>query len=252
MSTDSRVIAVIPARYESSRFPGKPLADILDRPMIEWVIDGVGESELIDEILVATDDDRIFETVEDTPARPVMTSGDISSGSDRVAVAVEHEDADLVLNVQGDEPLVRGEMLDKGIRAMREDGEVEMGTFMTPATEKQRKNPDDVKVVVDRRNRALYFSRSPIPFQRNNGVRSQLHLGIYLYRRKFLLEYSSMEPTPLEQTEKLEQLRALENGASITVVPVDVETIGVDRPEDVHRVEDRLLDRFNNGRGDSR
>ncbi|MFB6346379.1 MAG: 3-deoxy-manno-octulosonate cytidylyltransferase [bacterium] len=243
MTTDNRVIAVVPARYQSSRFPGKPLAEILDRPMIEWVVEGVEGSELVDETLVATDDARIHDVVEKTPARPVMTDEDISSGSDRVAAVVESETADLVLNVQGDEPLVEGSMLDRGIRAMRSDSSVQMGTFMTPATDEQYKNSDDVKVVVDKDNRALYFSRSPIPHQRGEAASVQLHLGIYLYRRDFLLEYSRMEPTPLERSEKLEQLRALENGASIKVVPVERETLGVDRPEDVPKVEQRLKER---------
>lgn len=240
MSETDRVVAVIPARYESSRFPGKPLAEILDRPMIEWVIDGVGESELIDEVLVATDDERIYEAVEPTPARPVMATGDISSGSDRVAVAVESEPADIVLNVQGDEPLVEGSMLDEGIRAMQADPDAEMGTFMTPASGDQYENPDDVKVVVDDDNRALYFSRAPIPHRRSEVAGVNLHLGIYLYRREFLLAFSRMDPTPLERTEELEQLRALENGASIKVVPVETTTMGVDRPGDIERVEKYL------------
>lgn len=245
MSDDERVLAVIPARYASSRFPGKPLAEILGRPMIEWVVEGVNESSLVDEILVATDDERIVEAVDPTPARPVMTSGDISSGSDRVAVAVESEPADLVLNVQGDEPLVRGAMLDKGIRAMQADPGAEMGTFMTPASAEQYEDPDDVKVVVDDDNRALYFSRASIPHRRGDGAQPNLHLGIYLYRRDFLLKFSRMEPTELEEAEELEQLRALENGASIKVVPVEATTLGVDRPEDVEHVEDRLKSRRN-------
>ncbi len=240
MSRSGRVLGVIPARYGSTRFPGKPLAEILGRPMIEWVVEGVQESDRIDEVLVATDHQEIFEVVETKEAEPVMTSSDLASGSDRVAAAVENWDAELVVNVQGDEPLIDGETLDRGIRAMQENPEASMGSFMAPLQEDLAKNPDVVKVVVDRNNFALYFSRSPLPYGRGVDPDRYQHVGIYLFRRDFLLEYSGMEPTPLEEAEGLEQLRALENGNEITMVEVDEPTVGVDRPEDIEVVEQIL------------
>lgn len=240
MSDEGRVLGVIPARYESTRFPGKPLAEILDRPMIEWVIEGVQESERIDSVLVATDHEEIFEVVEATGAQPVMTSPDHTSGSDRVAAAVEDRGAQIIVNVQGDEPLVEGETLDRGVRAMQENPEASMGSFMAPLEDEQADDPDVVKVVVDREGFALYFSRSPIPHGRDTNTERYQHVGIYLFRRDFLLEYSRMEPTSLEEAEGLEQLRALENGKEITMVEVDEPTVGVDRPEDIEAVENIL------------
>jgi 3-deoxy-manno-octulosonate cytidylyltransferase (CMP-KDO synthetase) len=243
MSGSDRVLGVIPARYDSTRFPGKPLAEILGRPMIEWVVEGVRESERIDDILVATDHNKIFETVEETEAEAVMTRSDHSSGSDRVAAAVADREAELIVNIQGDEPLIDGSTLDRGVRSMQENPEAAMGSFMAPLNDEEAEDPDVVKVVVDRNQFALYFSRSPVPYSRDTSPERYQHVGIYLFRREFLLEYSQMDPTPLEQAEGLEQLRALENGRKITMVEIDEPTVGVDRPEDVGTVEEILRQR---------
>lgn len=251
MTENERVLAVIPARYGSSRFPGKPLARILDRPMIEWVIEAVSKADLVDDILVATDHEDIYDCVEGTRADPVMTSPGLASGSDRVAAAVQDRSAEIVLNVQGDEPLVKGVTLDRGIRAMLEAPDASMGSFMAPLEESKTDDPDLVKVVVNRDNFALYFSRAPIPYRREAEAEPYQHVGIYLFRRDFLLEYSTMNPTPLESTEKLEQLRALENGHDIRMVQIEEPTVGVDRPEDVEDVEEILRERGHGEEGSS-
>jgi 3-deoxy-manno-octulosonate cytidylyltransferase (CMP-KDO synthetase) len=247
MEMTDTVLAVIPARYDSSRFPGKPLASILGKPMIEWVIQGVSEADLVDEILVATDDDRIYQAVEPTEAEPVMTSSDITSGSDRVSAAVRDREGDIIVNVQGDEPLIEGSLLDRGIEEMKTSPNVPMGSYMAPADPGVRDNPDVVQVVVDNQNRALYFSRAPIPYDRGDSSQTYQHVGIYLFRKSFLHEYSSMDSTPLERAEKLEQLRALENGKTIKMIEMDEPTVGVDRPEDLERVEDILDVRESSG-----
>lgn len=247
MTNNERVLAIIPARYESSRFPGKPLAEIHDRPMIHWVIDGVDESSLVDDVIVATDDERIYESVTETEAKAVMTSSSITSGSDRVATVAEDHPADLIVNVQGDEPLIKSAILDQGIEAMLAESEVPMVSFMTEAGDEIRNDPDAVKVVVDRRNHALYFSRSAIPYRRADDALTHQHIGIYLFRRDFLLKYAKMEPTPLEESEGLEQLRALENGHTIKMVEIAETTVGVDRPGDISLVEDLLDERSDKG-----
>lgn len=211
--------------------------------MIEWVVEAVAGADRVDEIIVATDHEEIYERVEATRAEPVMTSSELASGSDRVAEVVQDRSAELVLNVQGDEPLVKGETLDRGIEAMREAPGASMGSFMAPLDESEVEDPDLVKVVVDRDDFALYFSRAPIPYRRGSEATSYQHVGIYLFRREFLLEYSAMEPTPLEATEKLEQLRALERGHDIKMVRIEEPTVGVDRPEDVGTVEEVLRSR---------
>lgn len=235
-----RVVAVIPARYDSSRFPGKPLATILDRPMIQWVVEGVGESRTIDDIVVATDDQRIVRAVEQTRARPMMTSPDLPSGSDRVAEAVSRIQADVVVNVQGDEPLVRGHDLDRGIRRLVESDAVQLCSFCAPCPPEDVSSPDVVKVVLDRHGDALYFSRSPIPYSDSPDAPYLQHVGIYIFRRSYLVQYTSWDPSPLEQRERLEQLRVLERGDSIRMVQLEKPTVGVDRPEDIERVEQRL------------
>lgn len=239
---DPEVIAVVPARWGSTRFPGKALADIAGKSMVQRVVEGVAEAARVDRIVVATDDERIADAVEDTPAAPVMTPSDLPSGSDRVAHVVRDRAVDIVVNVQGDQPLVRGAFLDRGVAALREDSEADLVTFMAPCPEEHVEDSDRAKVVVDRENRALYFSRSPIPYRRHDGD-VYVHGGTYVYRKETLMRFTSWEPTPLESAESLEQLRVLEHGGVIRMVEVEELPPEVDRPEDVETVEAALRSR---------
>lgn len=248
-----KVICIIPARYGSTRFEGKPLADILGKPMIQRVYEGVCQSKLIDEVIVATDDQRIMEEVQRFGGKGVMTSPDRFTGTDRVAEVAQKIRSDIIVNVQGDEPLIRGSIIDKAIRPLLTDDTLSMSTLMTRIEDvKDWLNPHIVKVVADQKGFALYFSRSPIPFPRDLqisrlewnpfGTKRPLpkkvfkHIGVYVFRRTFLLHFTRMKPTPLEKLEKLEQLRALENGHRIKMIAVDYEPICVDTPEDLKKV----------------
>lgn len=250
----TKISAVIPARYGSTRFEGKPLADILGKPMIQYVYEGVRQSKLIGEVIVATDDRRIVDAVESFSGKAVMTSPTHFTGTDRVAEVARKLRSEIIVNVQGDEPLIRGEIIDKAIRPLLADDCLQLSTLMTRIEEvRDWLNPHIVKVVADQEDFALYFSRSPIPFPRELQIgrlesnpfgtnrplpkRVFKHIGVYVFRRKFLLQFSKMKPTPLEKLEKLEQLRALENGHRIKVTPVDYEPICVDTPEDIQKVE---------------
>lgn len=242
---DSKVIAVVPARWGSTRFPGKAVAEIAGKPMIVRVVEGASDAERIDEVLVATDDERIAEAVAATPAEAVMTPEDCASGSDRVARVVRDRSVEIVVNVQGDQPLIQGEHLDRGVAALREDEQADLVSFMAPCPEEDVEDPDRGKVVVDRQNRALYFSRSPVPYRRNDGP-IYGHVGVYVFRRETLLAFTEWDPTPLERAESLEQLRVLEHGGTIRMVKLEHIPPEVDRPEDVERVE-RVL-KGQNGR----
>ncbi len=253
-----KISAVIPARYGSTRFEGKPLADILGKPMIQHVYEGVRQSKLIEEVIVATDDQRIIEAVKSFGGKAVMTSPTHFTGTDRVAEVAKKLRSEIIVNVQGDEPLIKGEIIDKAIRPLLADDTLQLSTLMTRIEEvRDWLNPHIVKVVADQKDFALYFSRSPIPFPRDLQIgrlesnpfgtnrplpkRVFKHIGVYVFRRKFLLQFSKMKPTPLEKLEKLEQLRALENGHRIKVTPVDYEPICVDTPEDIQKVEAFLM-----------
>ncbi len=243
-SKPGRVVAVIPARYGSSRFPGKPLAMIAGKPMIRRVVERAQAAKLVDEVIVATDDRRIFDAVQAFGGRAVMTSPDHPSGTDRIAEAVKGVEADLVVNVQGDEPLIPPRVIDALVAKMRESGS-EMGTVAVTLDPKSAEfaNPNIVKAVVDISGRALYFSRATVPFQRadGEGVPALWHWGIYAYRRDFLEQFVKWPQSPLEKCEKLEQLRALEHGARIQVLTeTESWSIGVDVPEDVAKVEKLL------------
>jgi 3-deoxy-manno-octulosonate cytidylyltransferase (CMP-KDO synthetase) len=248
-----KISAVIPARYGSTRFEGKPLADILGKPMIQYVYEGVGESKLIDQVIVATDDQRIIEAVHSFGGKAVMTSPAHFTGTDRVAEVAKKLKSEIIVNVQGDEPLIRGNIIDKAIHPLLSDETLQLSTLMTGVEEvRDWLNPHIVKVVVDQKNFALYFSRSPIPFPRDLHIgrlesnpfgtsrplpkRVFKHIGVYVFRRKFLLHFSKMRPSPLEKLERLEQLRALENGYRIKVNPVNYEPLSVDTPEDLQKV----------------
>jgi 3-deoxy-manno-octulosonate cytidylyltransferase (CMP-KDO synthetase) len=229
-------IAIIPARYQSTRLPGKPLIEIQGKTLIEHVYRRVQQAALVERILVATDDDRIAKAVSAFGGEAVMTRADHQSGTDRLAEASEGlAPGALVVNVQGDEPLIEPEVIDRAV-ATAKDGEYDMVTLSTRLSDRDSIDPNRVKVVVDRQGFALYFSRSPIPYK---GTCS-LHLGLYVYRADFLRRFTQLERTPLEIAERLEQLRALEHGYRIRVVEVESESWGIDTPADLERFQSVL------------
>ncbi|MFQ5849445.1 MAG: 3-deoxy-manno-octulosonate cytidylyltransferase [Candidatus Binatia bacterium] len=240
------VVAIIPARYGSTRFPGKPLARISSKPMVQHVYESVSKSQGLDRVLVATDDRRILETVRGFGGEAVLTSRDHVSGTDRLAEVARKIKAGWVVNVQGDLPFVRPQTIARTLRVLRRDHSIPMGTARTPIFhEDDLFNPNVVKVVTDAEGFALYFSRAPIPYQPRRGrwgmVRKEIwghrHLGVYVYRRDFLLKLSRLRPVPLERTEGLEQLRPLSHGYRIRVMDVDEPSVEVDTPEDLQRAE---------------
>ena len=236
-----RAICVIPARYASTRLPGKPLKDICGKPMIIRVYERAKLAKKISAVIVATDDERIFDAVEKNSGKAMMTRADHKTGTDRLAeVAEKFSDADLIVNVQGDEPLIEPNLIDELVAEFLADENLQMATVATELSDEgEMKNPNNVKVIFDKNNNALYFSRSLIPYPRNVGKAKVFkHIGIYAYRRDFLLAYAKMEPTPLEQAESLEQLRALENGFKIRVIKSSCRFVGVDTEEDLKLVNE--------------
>jgi len=238
-----KTAAVIPARYDSSRFPGKALVDILGKAMIVRVYQAVEKCEQIDEVYVATDDKRIKKVVKAAGGRVIMTSDQHQSGTDRIAEAAAQIEADLIVNVQGDEPLIEAQSIIQALKPFRQENNLQMSTLKRKIDSEAAKSPDLVKVVTDHDDYALYFSRSPIPYYRDAKIKDQQyyqHIGLYVYRRDFLLKFAGMERTVLEKAESLEQLRALENGYQIKVLETKAKLIGVDRKEDVELVEKEL------------
>lgn len=238
------IIGLIPARWGSSRFPGKPLHPIAGKPLVQHVWERVSLCSRLDDIAIATDDKRIFDAALAFGAKAIMTSPDHPSGSDRLAEAVQtFPSATHVVNIQGDEPLIDPALIDRLAGALVADPALSMATVACPiGQEDDLNNPNIVKVALAGNGDALYFSRSVIPYARNARVTPALrHLGIYAYRRDFLENYVRWEPTPLEKTESLEQLRALENGARIRVILTDHVSVGVDTPEQAIQVEQILL-----------
>jgi 3-deoxy-manno-octulosonate cytidylyltransferase (CMP-KDO synthetase) len=232
-----RIVAIIPARFQSSRFPGKPLADVAGRPMIEHVYRRAAAAPSVDAVIVATDDQRIASAVEGFGGIARLTRSSHPSGTDRLAEVAADVECEIVVNVQGDEPLIEPEMIEKVIEPLGADAGLDMATLRRPiADHAEYMNPNLVKVVVDRQGNALYFSRAPIPHARGGAMTAYAHIGIYAYRRPFLLTYAGLQPTPLELMESLEQLRALEHGYRIRTVETRHESIGVDTPEDLDRV----------------
>jgi 3-deoxy-manno-octulosonate cytidylyltransferase (CMP-KDO synthetase) len=240
-----RVLAVIPARFGSTRLPGKPLARIAGKPMVQHVYERVRQVQRVDRVCVATDDDRIARAVESFGGEVVKTSLEHRCGTDRVAEVARGSDATLVLNVQGDMPFVEPATMDAVLALLLADPSLPMATAKVPIFDRIAwENPHVVKVVTDRRGQALYFSRSPIPFWRAgepSGPWGFKHLGIYGFRREFLLEFAALPTTDLERAESLEQLRALEHGYRIGVAEVQ-EGVGIeiDTPEDLERAEEVL------------
>jgi len=237
----SAVIAAIPARYASERLPGKPLRPLAGRPMIEHVYSRVLEARGLSRVVVLTDDPRVADAVDAFGGQWQMTPTACASGTDRIAGAARDWDAAAIINVQGDEPLIEPGAVEAVASHLRDCPEDPMVTLAAPAGESEHRDPDVVKVVLDRRGYALYFSRAPIPFPRRRGaVPALVHVGIYGYQRTALLELAALEPTPLERCESLEQLRALENGIPIRVLRVAGAEPGVDTPEDLARVAVKL------------
>jgi 3-deoxy-manno-octulosonate cytidylyltransferase (CMP-KDO synthetase) len=239
------ILLVIPARYASSRFPGKPLAPIAGKPMIQHVVEHVRQASLPSRIIVATEDDRIKHAVEAFGGEAVITRPDHRTGTDRIAEVATHIPADIYINVQGDEPLIDSGTVDAVAAAMVEDQTIQLATPCSAITQANEiMDPNVVKVVLDFDSQALYFSRAPVPWVRDTGdhvvARHWKHIGLYGYRRDALLEFPTLPPGELERVEQLEQLRWLENGFRIHVVETSYNAISVDVPADVERVEKLL------------
>ena len=247
------VTVVIPARFASTRFPGKPLADLCGKPMIQWVYERSLSCESVDRALVATDDDRIAEAVAAFNGEVVMTRADHPTGTDRLAEVAAGLDDELIVNVQGDEPLIDPAMIQAAVAPLLADSSIPMGTLKAPLSSAEEfLNPNVVKVVTDQQGFALYFSRAPIPHPRDFSddlaqrwpeLATAKHIGLYVYRREFLLTYPHLKGTPLETQECLEQLRALEHGYRIRVAETNLVGQGVDTPEDLERVKVLLSSR---------
>jgi len=239
-----KVAAFIPARYASTRLPGKPLADIHGKTLVERVYERAQACSLIDTIIVATDDERIFKAVKGFGGEVVMTSSAHRSGADRIAEAVQKvPQADIIVNIQGDEPLISPQAVDSAIRPLLDEPAVDMSTLKTAiTTEAEFLDPHAVKVVTDSRGRALYFSRSPIPYSALPFSKRKTppfkHIGLYVYRRDFILNFTGLPHSPLEDSESLEQLRALEHGHVIEVVETEYNPVSVDTPEDLAQVRE--------------
>lgn len=231
-----KVLCVIPARYASTRLPGKPLAMIAGKPMIQRVYERACQAKKPQEVLVATDDARVEEAVKAFGGDVLMTSPDHPSGTDRLAeVALNYQDVDVIVNVQGDEPLIPPEVIDNLAEVFEQDPTLQMATIKSKMDPEDYDNPNAVKVVTDLNGFALYFSRSLMPYPRKKPADYTVykHVGIYAYRRDFLLQFAALPPTELESIECLEQLRALENGVKIKVLTNNFVGIGIDTPEDL-------------------
>jgi len=233
-----KAAGIIPARFQSSRFPGKPLALIQGKPMIQWVYESVKKSALLSRFIIATDDKRIQQAAAGFGAEVFMTAAGHPSGTDRVAEVANQLDTPVIINIQGDEPLVQGKMIDALVEVLQDDS-IPMASLMTRRSEMAgMQDPNEVKVVVDGLGYALYFSRSPIP----HGAKDfyDLHIGIYGYQKEFLRELTRMHASRLEGVERLEQLRILEAGFKIKMVEVPYSALSVDAPEDIIKVEEFL------------
>lgn len=234
-----KVVGIIPARFESTRFPGKALAKILGKPMIQWVYERAKKSKSLETLIVATDSQQIYNQVKSFGGNVVLTSIKHQSGTSRVAeVARQLVDVEIIVNIQGDEPLISSQAIEEAIKPLLIDSDIYMATLKQKITdENELSNPNIVKVVTDKNDFALYFSRALIPFI-NPPYTFYIykHIGVYVYRKDFLLKLVQLAPTTLEQVEKLEQLRVLENGYRIKVIKTDYASIGVDTEEDLEKV----------------
>lgn len=241
----TRTVAIIPARFGSTRLPGKPLLMIAGKPMIQHVVERASQAKLVERVIVATDDQRIVDAVHGFGGEAVMTSPDCRSGTDRIAEVVRSlSGVDIVVNVQGDEPLIPPSMIDAAIQPLWDDPLILVGTLVRRIADiAELDDPAVPKVVLDRNNRCLFFTRSAVPYDRDFPYEAWLehhtyyrHIGIYVFRRSFLLRYASLDQTPLERAEQLEQLRILEHGYTINAAITEEESLAVDTPADLERV----------------
>ena len=241
-----KILGVIPARFGSTRFPGKPLVSLQGRPLIQWTLEGAKKAKLLSDVIVATDDERIKKAVEDVGGKVVMTASELPTGSDRIHAAIQGLDCDVVINIQGDEPLVTGELVDRLAQVFIDEPSMDMATLAHPISEEELQSPNSVKVVLNHNDEALYFSRYAIPYSRNTAEKmgshegSLKHIGMYAYSKKFLKKFCEAPPAFIENAESLEQLRALYLGAKIKVIRVKEASLGVDTPEDLVRLEKLL------------
>jgi 3-deoxy-manno-octulosonate cytidylyltransferase (CMP-KDO synthetase) len=237
------VLGVIPARWASSRFPGKPLALLLGKPMLQWVWEAARRAGSLDALVVATDDERVAQAARAFGAEVEWTRADHPSGTDRLAEVAARRPARILVNIQGDEPLITPEVVDATVAPLLADPDLPCCTPVTRFRDlAELRSPDTAKVALDHRGRALYFSRSVIPFDRDGGAPLDAwrkHVGLYVYRAELVARFSTLD-SRLEALEKLEQLRLLENGIPVQTVLVDYQPLGVDRPEDVEKAEERL------------
>ena len=238
-----KILGLIPARYGSTRFPGKPLALLAGKPMVQWVYERASQAELLSEVIVATDDQRIFDAVQKFGGRVLMTRNDHPSGSDRIAEVAATSDAEIIVNIQGDEPLIEPAAIDLGVKILLDQPTAQVGTLVGPIRDAaDLRNPNIVKVALAQDNTALYFSRLAIPFCRGARVDAEWlqqhtyfkHIGLYIFRRDMLLQFVKWPPGVLERVENLEQLRLLEHGVKIHVAVTAYEARGVDTPEDLN------------------
>jgi len=240
-----KFLGVIPARYASTRLPAKPLADINGHPMIEWVYKRSLDSNL-DKVVVATDDERIYEAIKSFGGEVIMTSKNHLNGTSRIAeVAKSYTDFDVIINIQGDEPLIEREMIDSLIKPFKEEKELQMATLKYKLNSfEEVENPNNVKVICDKNDYAIYFSRSPLPYPRELNMDNYFkHIGVYGYKKDFVIKYSQMEATKLELSESLEQLRVLENGYKIKVIETPFKIVGVDTKKDLEKVSKLLKEK---------
>ncbi len=245
------IVGIIPARYASSRFPGKPLALIAGKPMIQWVYERACLAKSLEQVIVATDDERIYDTVVKF-GRVVMTPDNIPSGTERAAYVVRDMDVEMVINIQGDEPLIEPGAIELVGKILREDDEAVMATLARQVSDPaELENFDTARVVINHKQHALYFSRAVIPYARDLQQKNEWpakfpyydQIGIYAYRKEFLLKYKDLPFSVLEQAEKLEQLRALENGYKIRVGICDYKVVCVDKPEHIEQVEKKMKEK---------
>ena len=238
------IVAVIPARYAATRFPGKLMQMLGNKTIIRHVYDNAVATELFQDVFVVTDSEIIYKEITSNGGKTIMSKKEHESGSDRIAEAVAVMDVDAIVNIQGDEPFIRKEPLEKLTRLF-DDPAVQVASLMRKISRKEAENPNNVKVVTDRSGFALYFSRSIIPYLRDKAIQAEyfLHIGVYAYKKDALIKFTQWPPSLLEKTEKLEQLRYLENGIKIKMAETDYDNIAIDTPEDLERAKEIINSR---------